>query len=142
MVVAIETLSWEFIHHRWVGPANFGALKTSPTLFTLLAVKYCSSPWKCGRDLQCELGGRDRWPAWLEVFGHDAKEEFDNLTVSMPDRPFSDKDYVIDGDRLKALGWDQQVPFAEGRARTADWYRAQGDQWWTRLLRLKWTRLP
>ncbi|KAF9884751.1 hypothetical protein FE257_001313 [Aspergillus nanangensis] len=70
----------------------------------------------------------------LKEFGLDGEHNFDSFVISMQDRPFNDNDYVVKGDRLRALGWSQQVFFPEGLSRTVDWYRTNGDSWWKQEL--------
>lgn len=50
------------------------------------------------------------------------------------DRPGHDRRYAIDASKLRReLGWEPSVTFAEGIARTVDWYLARRD-WWEPLL--------
>jgi len=49
------------------------------------------------------------------------------------DRRGHDKRYAIDAGKLKAeLGWEPQVTFEQGLARTIDWYLTN-DWWWRPL---------
>ena len=41
---------------------------------------------------------------------------------SVPDRHFKDCRYSVNCDRLKSLGWKQEVDFETGIQRTIDWY--------------------
>lgn len=43
----------------------------------------------------------------------------------VPDRPFNDKRYYINNDKLKNLGWTIQKPFTEGLCELIDWTRQQ-----------------
>ncbi|PWY79707.1 dTDP-D-glucose 4,6-dehydratase [Aspergillus heteromorphus CBS 117.55] len=70
----------------------------------------------------------------LKVYGYDTPGDFDSWVVSMPDRPFNDNDYVVKGDKLRSLEWDQRVFFREGLARTVEWYRENGNDWWKKEL--------
>ncbi|XP_068336948.1 trifunctional UDP-glucose 4,6-dehydratase/UDP-4-keto-6-deoxy-D-glucose 3,5-epimerase/UDP-4-keto-L-rhamnose-reductase RHM2-like [Pyrus communis] len=45
------------------------------------------------------------------------------------DRPFHDKRYFIDYEKLKALGWSQQTSWEDGLKKTLDWYVKNPD-WW------------
>ncbi|GAB6935328.1 dTDP-glucose 4,6-dehydratase [Calditerricola yamamurae] len=49
----------------------------------------------------------------------------------VPDRPGHDRRYALDDRRTRhRLGWAPRVSFAEGLARTVEWYRRHRD-WWT-----------
>ncbi|MEX1344727.1 MAG: dTDP-glucose 4,6-dehydratase [Candidatus Limnocylindrales bacterium] len=52
-----------------------------------------------------------------------------SLVRSVPDRPGHDRRYALDGSRLRALGWEPQVAFEDGIARTVEWY-ATNRAWW------------
>lgn len=52
-----------------------------------------------------------------------------SLVRQVEDRPGHDRRYAMDGSKLHALGWRPQTPFAEGLARTIDWYVAN-EAWW------------
>ncbi|MEZ0239791.1 MAG: dTDP-glucose 4,6-dehydratase [Chloroflexota bacterium] len=54
------------------------------------------------------------------------------LVRQVEDRPAHDRRYAMDGARLRSLGWQPQVPFDEGIARTVEWYRSHED-WWRSL---------
>jgi len=54
------------------------------------------------------------------------------LVRQVEDRLAHDRRYAMDGSRLRALGWQPQVSFDDGIARTVDWYRTHED-WWTSL---------
>jgi dTDP-glucose 4,6-dehydratase len=45
------------------------------------------------------------------------------------DRPGHDRRYAIDCTRLRELGWEREVGFDEGLARTIDWFRSNRT-WW------------
>ncbi|HZD79307.1 MAG TPA: GDP-mannose 4,6-dehydratase, partial [Actinomycetota bacterium] len=51
-----------------------------------------------------------------------------SLISFVPDRPGHDFRYGVRCERLRALGWEPGVPFAEGLARTVDWYRTHLDE--------------
>ncbi|RDX78927.1 Trifunctional UDP-glucose, partial [Mucuna pruriens] len=45
------------------------------------------------------------------------------------DRPFNDKRYFLDDQKLKLLGWRERTPWEEGLKMTIDWYKKNPD-WW------------
>ncbi|KAJ4952832.1 hypothetical protein NE237_029664 [Protea cynaroides] len=45
------------------------------------------------------------------------------------DRPFNDKRYFLDDQKLKKLGWEERTPWEEGLKMTMDWYMKHPD-WW------------
>jgi dTDP-glucose 4,6-dehydratase len=61
----------------------------------------------------------------LDLAGRD-----ESLIEHVQDRPGHDRRYSLSSDKLRAeLGWEAQVHFAEGLARTFDWYR-DNEAWW------------
>ena len=60
----------------------------------------------------------------LELTGND-----ESLIQHVTDRPGHDRRYSLASDKVKALGWQPQVHFQEGLARTVDWYR-ENEAWW------------
>ena len=56
----------------------------------------------------------------------------ESLIKRVPDRPGHDRRYSLDCGKLREMGWEPQVPFAEGLARTVAWYR-QHEAWWRPL---------
>lgn len=48
------------------------------------------------------------------------------------DRPGHDRRYAVNSAKLRALGWQPQVSFEDGIARTIDWYR-RNEGWWRPL---------
>jgi dTDP-glucose 4,6-dehydratase len=61
----------------------------------------------------------------LELTGRD-----ESLIEYVKDRPGHDRRYSLSSDKLKSeLGWEAQVRFEEGLARTVDWYR-DNEAWW------------
>ena len=56
----------------------------------------------------------------------------ESLIKRVPDRPGHDRRYSLDCGKLRQMGWEPQVPFAEGLARTVAWYR-QHEAWWRPL---------
>ena len=47
----------------------------------------------------------------------------DELIEYVTDRPGHDRRYSLSSDKIRALGWEPQVHFADGLERTVDWYR-------------------
>lgn len=45
------------------------------------------------------------------------------------DRPFNDKRYFLDDQKLKRLGWEERTPWVEGLKKTMEWYTKNSD-WW------------
>ena len=56
----------------------------------------------------------------------------EELIKYVKDRPGHDRRYSIDSSKLSALGWQPEVGFEEGMARTVGWYR-ENEAWWRRL---------
>ena len=59
----------------------------------------------------------------LELTGRD-----ESLIEHVTDRPGHDRRYSLSSDRVRALGWEAQVRFDAGIARTVEWYR--DNEWW------------
>jgi dTDP-glucose 4,6-dehydratase len=57
----------------------------------------------------------------------------ESLIEYVTDRPGHDQRYSLSSDKVRALGWEPQVRFAEGLALTVDWYRDNG--WWWEPIR-------
>jgi dTDP-glucose 4,6-dehydratase len=64
----------------------------------------------------------------LELTGRD-----ESLIEHVSDRPGHDRRYSLASERLRDLGWEPAVPFAEGIERTVAWYRE--NEWWWRPIR-------
>ena len=60
------------------------------------------------------------------------------LVRSVADRPGHDRRYAMSGERLRALGWQHRTPFADGIARTIDWYVAN-EPWWRPVRSGEWS---
>jgi dTDP-glucose 4,6-dehydratase len=79
-------------------------------------------------------GGPDECPN-LEVVkriieltgGEDSQIEY------VTDRPGHDRRYSLASERLRALGWEAKVHFAEGLDQTVEWYR--DNAWWWEPIR-------
>jgi dTDP-glucose 4,6-dehydratase len=48
----------------------------------------------------------------------------------MPDRPYHDRAYGVDGSKLSNLGYKQEVDFESGLRATVGWYVMFGEDWW------------
>jgi dTDP-glucose 4,6-dehydratase len=57
----------------------------------------------------------------------------ESLIEYVTDRPGHDRRYSLSSDKLRSLGWQAEVRFEEGLARTVDWYRDNG--WWWEPIR-------
>ncbi len=55
------------------------------------------------------------------------------LIEYVADRPGHDRRYSLGSEKVRALGWEAQVPFAEGLERTVGWYR--DNRWWWETIR-------
>jgi dTDP-glucose 4,6-dehydratase len=55
-----------------------------------------------------------------------------DLIQPVPDRPGHDRRYSVDCTKLKELGWQPRVPFADGLAATVAWYR-ENRWWWEKI---------
>ena len=53
-----------------------------------------------------------------EFIGKDLKYEFEDFHKT---RPGHDRDYGLNGDKIKALGWAPPVPFLDSLKKTVDW---------------------
>jgi dTDP-glucose 4,6-dehydratase len=54
----------------------------------------------------------------------------ESLIEYIKDRPGHDRRYSLASDKIRSeLGWEAQVRFADGIARTVDWYKAN-EAWW------------
>jgi dTDP-glucose 4,6-dehydratase len=60
----------------------------------------------------------------LELTGND-----ESLIEHVTDRPGHDRRYSLGSDKVRTLGWEAQVHFAEGLERTVSWYR-DNEPWW------------
>ncbi len=60
----------------------------------------------------------------LELTGRDG-----SLVRPVADRQGHDRRYALDSSKVRALGWEPQIPFADGLAGTVEWYR-QNEWWW------------
>jgi dTDP-glucose 4,6-dehydratase len=56
-----------------------------------------------------------------------------SLIQPVADRPGHDRRYALDTAKLRGLGWRPEVAFADGLARTVEWYRS--NEWWWRPIK-------
>jgi dTDP-glucose 4,6-dehydratase len=77
--------------------------------------------YNCGGPDECE--NLDVVRRIVELTEADA-----SLIEHVPDRPGHDRRYSLSSAKLHALGWEPQVRFDEGLARTVEWYR--DNVWW------------
>jgi dTDP-glucose 4,6-dehydratase len=76
------------------------------------------------------VGGPDECPNMevvrqiLALTGRD-----ESLIEHVTDRPGHDRRYSLSSEKVRALGWEPEVRFTEGLARTVDWYRNNA-AWW------------
>jgi len=64
----------------------------------------------------------------LELTGAD-----ESLIEHVSDRPGHDRRYSLSSNKVRALGWEPRVRFAEGLERTVRWYRENA--WWWEPIR-------
>ncbi|MGH3120559.1 MAG: dTDP-glucose 4,6-dehydratase [Streptosporangiaceae bacterium] len=83
-----------------------------------------------------ELANRDLAALLLDACGAPPGQ-----VEYVPDRRANDLRYSMTCDRVAALGWQPQQPFAEGLAHTVEWYRDNPGRW-APLLRNGQARLP
>jgi dTDP-glucose 4,6-dehydratase len=55
-----------------------------------------------------------------------------DLIEHVPDRLGHDRRYSLSSDKVRSLGWEPQVLFADGLARTVAWYR-ENSWWWDEI---------
>jgi dTDP-glucose 4,6-dehydratase len=79
-------------------------------------------------------GGPDEEPN-IEVVKRilDATGTGEDLIEYVPDRPGHDRRYSLSSDKVRALGWEPRVRFADGLANTVAWYR--DNRWWWEPIR-------
>ena len=64
----------------------------------------------------------------LEYLGKDK-----SLIEFVKDRPGHDKRYSINSDKIRKLGWKDEVSFEDGLKKTIDWYK-ENVEWWKKIL--------
>jgi len=76
------------------------------------------------------VGGPDECPnievvqRIIELCGAD-----ESLIEYVTDRPGHDRRYSLGSEKVRALGWEAQMRFADGLAQTVNWYR-DNSPWW------------
>jgi len=60
----------------------------------------------------------------IELTGAD-----ESLIEYVTDRPGHDRRYSLGSEKVRALGWEAQVRFADGLPKTVEWYQSRKD-WW------------
>jgi dTDP-glucose 4,6-dehydratase len=76
------------------------------------------------------VGGPDELPnidVVRRILALTGAEE--SLIEHVTDRPGHDRRYSLSSERVRALGWEPRVRFAEGLEETIAWYR-ENDWWW------------
>ncbi|KKY25705.1 putative dtdp-glucosedehydratase [Phaeomoniella chlamydospora] len=80
-------------------------------------------------DSHDEISNRDLAFKLLDHFGVSEEKQRSMIHFTQ-DRPFNDKRYAVNGDKLRSLGWEQRTNFEEGLKTTINWYRQYGQNWW------------
>lgn len=70
----------------------------------------------------CELENLTLAKRILELLGRP-----ETLIRLVADRPGHDRRYAVCADKLRALGWEPQIPFERGLAKTVAWYCEQAE---------------
>mmetsp|Transcript_7495 Transcript_7495/g.31012 ORF Transcript_7495/g.31012 Transcript_7495/m.31012 type:complete len:356 (+) Transcript_7495:62-1129(+) len=74
-----------------------------------------------------EVSNIDVAKTLIKVMGLEDRR--DQLISFVPDRAFNDLRYTIDNTALAKLGWQEQVSWEEGLAKTVDWYRKYSNRY-------------
>ena len=82
--------------------------------------------YNCGGPDECE--NLEVVRRIIELCGVD-----ESLIEFVTDRPGHDRRYSLSSEKLRALGWEPRVRFAEGLERTVQWYR--DSSWWWEPIR-------
>lgn len=80
-------------------------------------------------DSSDEVSNRELAHKLLDLFQVPEHKHSEHIQTTR-DRPFNDKRYAVNGDKLRGLGWVQQTQFEQGIQTTVDWYRKFGATWW------------
>ena len=65
----------------------------------------------------------------------------ENLIEFVTDRPFNDRRYSIDTEKISLLGWNQKITFQEGLDKTIEWYK-KNKEWWDELIKAEENKPP
>ncbi len=82
--------------------------------------------YNCGGPDECE-----NLEVVTRILGLTGRDE--SLIEYVTDRPGHDRRYSLGSEKLRALGWQAQVRFAEGLEQTVHWYR--DNAWWWEPIR-------
>lgn len=74
--------------------------------------------------------GGDRDNADNDDEDDDEEEVYRRWVEHTKDRPFNDRRYAVNPEKLEALGWRPKTRLDEGLRRTVEWYRLYGEAWW------------
>jgi dTDP-glucose 4,6-dehydratase len=80
------------------------------------------------------VGGPDEAPnleVVKQIISYTGPDE--SLIEYVTDRPGHDRRYSLASEKLRGLGWEAQVRFADGLERTVSWYR--DNRWWWEPIR-------
>jgi dTDP-glucose 4,6-dehydratase len=91
-----------------------------------LALGEPGEAYNCGGPDECE-----NLEAVKTIVGLAGADE--SLIEFVTDRPGHDRRYSLSSARLRALGWEPRLRFAEGLERTVGWYR--DNAWWWEPIR-------
>lgn len=80
-------------------------------------------------DSSDEISNRDLAFKLLGLFGHPEEVQRQKIYFTQ-DRPFNDKRYAVNGDKLRNIGWEQNTMFEDGIRTTVEWYKKFGTSWW------------
>lgn len=73
----------------------------------------------------------------LDIFGAG-----EDMIRNVPDRPGHDLRYSVATEKVRALGWEPNLPLDDGLRRTVEWYR-ENEAWWRPLkVRAEDAKLP
>ncbi|KAG2389977.1 Trifunctional UDP-glucose 4,6-dehydratase [Vigna angularis] len=79
-------------------------------------------------DLEDNIGNHET-SQLLPTNPYSATKAGAEMLVMAYHRPFNDKRYFLDDQKLKQLGWEERISWEEGLKRTIDWYQENPD-WW------------